>query len=348
MRSRSGHFCGLNDPLAAAAGRACGYPDARFWRNRQCAGVPARLPLPPIVREQNGLVTRQQLFDAGWSKSAVGRACKQWRSLLPGVYLTDCRDVGDEVRQMAALLRWPDAVLSHVTAARCRDWPVLKQTPAWSAWLEPPIASRMQSVHVTAQRWIRAPDGYTTYQADPGPTVYVRDFRITDEVRTLLDVARSAPLPISVPMIDAVIAQSPWLLTQLRQRADELVGHRHVARAQRAIHLASPQAESVLESLLRLLIVLAGLPPPQLQLPVRHPGGTYYADMGYRESRLLIEADGRDRHSEWRKVGEDFVRQNALVAAGWRVLRFTWAQVLFQPDMVIAAIWAALAGSSAR
>jgi very-short-patch-repair endonuclease len=143
-------------------------------------------------------------------------------------------------------------------------------------------------------------------------------------------------------MLDAVIAKSPWLMSEVRNQADHLVGHRNIARAQRAIRLASPQAESVLESLLRLLIILAGLPPPELQIPVRHPRGTYYADMGYHEKRLLIEADGRDHHSEWRKVGEDFVRQNALVAAGWRVLRFTWAQVLFQPEMVIAAIRAAL------
>jgi very-short-patch-repair endonuclease len=32
-----------------------------------------------------------------------------------------------------------------------------------------------------------------------------------------------------------------------------------------------------------------------------------------------------------------------MVAAGWRVLRFTWAQIMFQPEMVIAAIRAALA-----
>ena len=145
-------------------------------------------------------------------------------------------------------------------------------------------------------------------------------------------------------MLDAVFAKSPWLIPEVTSLADRMSGHRNIARAHRALHLSTRLSESVLESLLRLLIVLAGLPPPQLQVPVRHSGGMYYADMGYREQRLLIEADGRDRHSEWRKVGEDFVRQNALVAAGWRVLRFTWAQVLYQPDMVIAAIRAAFVG----
>jgi very-short-patch-repair endonuclease len=289
-----------------------------------------------------GLVTREQLYNRGWSKSAVSRACKQWRSLLPGVYLTDAREVSDEVCGMAALLRWPDAVLSHTSAAKSREWPVLDQSPKWSTWLGSADASFVRSVHVTAQRWIRPSSGYVMHQSSPGPTVYVRDFRITDEVRTLLDVARCAPLPVSVVMLDAVLAKSPWLMSELCRSADSLSGHRNIARAQGAIHLSTLQSESVLESLLRLLIILAGLPPPQLQIPVHHPRGTYYADMGYREIRLLIEADGFDHHSERRKVGEDLVRQNAMVAAGWRVLRFTWAQVLYQPEMVIAAIRAAL------
>jgi very-short-patch-repair endonuclease len=144
-------------------------------------------------------------------------------------------------------------------------------------------------------------------------------------------------------MLDAVFAKSPWLVPEVTSLADRMSGQRNIAKAQKALHLSSRLSESVLESLLRLLIVLAGLPPPQLQIPIRHPDGIYYADMGYRERRLLIEADGRDHHAEWHQVGKDFVRQNALVAGGWRVLRFTWAQVMYQPDMVIGAIRAALA-----
>jgi very-short-patch-repair endonuclease len=71
-------------------------------------------------------------------------------------------------------------------------------------------------------------------------------------------------------------------------------------------------------------------------------GKTYYADMGYRGKRLLIEADGRDHHSKWEQVADDMMRHNGLVGQGWRVLRFTWAQVLFQPELVIAAIREAL------
>ena len=45
--------------------------------------------------------------------------------------------------------------------------------------------------------------------------------------------------------------------------------------------------------------------------------------------------------------GQDFVRQNGLVPYGWRVLRFTWRQVVRQPHMVAAATGAALAALQA-
>jgi very-short-patch-repair endonuclease len=161
---------------------------------------------------------------------------------------------------------------------------------------------------------------------------------VTDHVRTLLDVARTAPLPISLPIIDAALHQQPWLLEPLKAEANCRGGERGISRAQRAIHLASPEAESPLETLLRLLILLAGLPASDTQVEVRTPRKTYYADLGYREQRLLLEADGRKHHSEWKKVSDDMVRHNAMVGAGWRVLRFTWSQIMYQPELVIAAI----------
>jgi very-short-patch-repair endonuclease len=37
------------------------------------------------------------------------------------------------------------------------------------------------------------------------------------------------------------------------------------------------------------------------------------------------------------------VRYNALVTAGWTVLRFTWEQVMFSPDVVVRTVRAAMA-----
>ena len=303
-----------------------------------------RPSLPDLVSRQNGLVTRAQLRKAGWHRHRIEHSVQRWRVVLPEVYLTTPDEIDSHVRGHAALLRWPDALLSHTTAARYLGWPVLDELPAWPRWLVHESWPSDPEVHVTCERRLRSPEGFVCHQASPGPAVYVREVRITEHVRTLLDVASSAPLPIALPIIDAAAHMEPRLLDQLALEADRRGGQRGIARAQRAIHLASSLAESPLETLLRLLIALAGLPAHEVQLPVRAGGKTYFADLGYREQRLVLEADGRDHHSERRKVAADMVRHNAMVGAGWRVLRFTWAQVVYQPDLVIGAIRQALYG----
>jgi very-short-patch-repair endonuclease len=46
-------------------------------------------------------------------------------------------------------------------------------------------------------------------------------------------------------------------------------------------------------------------------------------------------------------MGKDFVRQNGLVPYRWRVLRFTWAQVVHQPEYLAATIGSVLAALAA-
>jgi very-short-patch-repair endonuclease len=176
-------------------------------------------------------------------------------------------------------------------------------------------------------------------------SVLVRGLRVTGDIRTLVDVIRSAPLPVAVCLLDARFRQEPGMRPLVESALENLVGTRGIVGAHRAMLLVDEQSESVLESLLRLLIVLAGLQAPTVQLPVRVGRLNYRADLGYPQARLLLEADGRDYHSEWQAVAGDLARQNALVGDGWRVLRFTWYQVLFEPGLVIAAIRAALAAS---
>ncbi len=65
-------------------------------------------------------------------------------------------------------------------------------------------------------------------------------------------------------------------------------------------------------------------------------------DFAYPEIKLAIEVDGFGVHGTPRAMAKDFVRQNGLVPHGWHVLRFTWRQVTRQPEMVAAAIRAAL------
>jgi very-short-patch-repair endonuclease len=97
-----------------------------------------------------------------------------------------------------------------------------------------------------------------------------------------------------------------------------------------------------MESVLRWLIHEAGLPLPALQHVVRH-GGVFLgrADLAWPERKVLVEFDG-DVHRDRKVFVNDLRRQNAIIAAGWTVLRFTSADVLGRPGEVVAAIRAAL------
>jgi very-short-patch-repair endonuclease len=57
----------------------------------------------------------------------------------------------------------------------------------------------------------------------------------------------------------------------------------------------------------------------------------------------VVETDGFAFHADRTTYRADRRRGNALVLAGWRVLRFSWEDVVHSPDGVVADVRAALA-----
>jgi very-short-patch-repair endonuclease len=102
----------------------------------------------------------------------------------------------------------------------------------------------------------------------------------------------------------------------------------------------SPPASSPWKRI-RLIIVLDGLPVPALQ----HPVGPYVLDLAYPPIRLAVEYDG-EAHRTQRRAMRDLERQAYLSDAGWKVLRFTAAQVMRRPWWVAARIREELARRS--
>jgi very-short-patch-repair endonuclease len=101
-------------------------------------------------------------------------------------------------------------------------------------------------------------------------------------------------------------------------------------------------AESDLETRLLLTIRKAGLPQPSAQYRVTANGHQYRIDLCYPDCMLAIEGDGFSFHGGRQAFESDRVRQNDLVLAGWRVLRFTWRQICYQSDWVVGQIRSAL------
>ena len=101
-------------------------------------------------------------------------------------------------------------------------------------------------------------------------------------------------------------------------------------------------AESPMETRLRWLYITHRLPRPQVQVELRNQRGLLIAraDLYYPSHRLVIEFDG-GYHKE--RLVEDNRRQNLLIDAGYKVLRFTTSDLRDRPDVVVALTRAALA-----
>jgi len=110
----------------------------------------------------------------------------------------------------------------------------------------------------------------------------------------------------------------------------------------RALEHVEPASESAMETRLRMLLVLAGLPRPAAQVTIRDGLHRFVGrpDLFYRDQRLGLEYDG-GIHRE--QLVEDNRRQNRLLDAGVRLLRFTAGDIFDTPDLVINAVRNALA-----
>jgi len=93
---------------------------------------------------------------------------------------------------------------------------------------------------------------------------------------------------------------------------------------------------------LRLLLVLDCLPTPELQREL-HDEAVHFvgrADLYYPRNRLVIEYDGSVHRDS---LADDDRRQNRLVGAGFRLLRFTARDVMRTPDRLVSQVRSAIA-----
>lgn len=122
------------------------------------------------------------------------------------------------------------------------------------------------------------------------------DIPITTLERTIVDVACSAPLPCALVTATAGFraGASPAVVGQI---LEERTGGRGVVQARKVMELCDPDCASPGEVLVRLAAVSAGLPEPQVQVPVGIPGATAWLDIGWPAIKAGLEFDGAVKFS---------------------------------------------------
>lgn len=163
--------------------------------------------------------------------------------------------------------------------------------------------------------------------------------------RTVLECASSLPPEHGIVVADSAarMGADPQMLADLVGRA---VGDRGVRRARDVLALTDARAESAGESVLRYAIITAGIPAPDLQIPVHTRLGRFRVDLGWPEVRLAVEFDGRAKYgaapeSVMQALVAEKRRQEAIEDEGWQVLRFMWPD-LAHPEDIAARIRRAL------
>jgi hypothetical protein len=176
----------------------------------------------------------------------------------------------------------------------------------------------------------------------PGDVLGGPGLRRTSPVRTAWDLASWLdPIP-AVAALDGLLGLGLLTLDDLRKYVRGREGERGWRRAAAAASLADGRAQSVPESQLRVRFVLAGLPRPVSQHPIRLPSGlVLHPDLAWPEYMVAVEYDGM-WHGEPDRLHNDRRRLNQLVGAGWLVLHVTSRRLQRDFAGVLAEVRAAL------
>jgi hypothetical protein len=291
--------------------------------------MPRIVPLPPAARGRAFRITELAEFGISERRSSARDLQRPFRGVRShGLDLTALSDRCAAYRARMT----PDQFFSHSTAAMLHGIPV------------PLTLWRETRLHVSVLRPAYPPD-----------TVGVIGHRL----RAPLVRDTVAGLPVADPVTTWCLLGSIVSIRDLIAAADYLVGPKpkatlaqlevaaaawHGQNGAAALRIALPavrlRVRSPRATLLRLLLVDAGLPEPEINYWIYDDHGQFLAesDLVYPEEKVVLEYEG-DHHrtdaQQWRK---DIARRESLEDAGWRVVRVSADDLDLYPDRLIARI----------
>lgn len=285
---------------------------------------------------QHGLLTRAQVKDAGLSRAQLDRLFD--RRVL--------RAVSRKVLAIAgAPTSWEQSVMVGILTAG--GLAVASHRSALRLWGLRDVDDQLE-LTIPSTRCLSV----------PGTTIH-RSVDIQAEDRTVLD-----GVPVTAAdrsLVDAglifphrevrrLVARSLVLkivtrdrLWTIRERVGRQ-GRNGVIALEQALETLCDEsgADSDPELELRSLLRRSGLDEPVAQHRVALAGETYYLDLSYPSRRLALEYDGYDPHMTIDAFERDRRRQNALVLAGWTILRYTRTDLRDHPAHIVRQVRSAL------
>jgi hypothetical protein len=177
-----------------------------------------------------------------------------------------------------------------------------------------------------------------------GEVQCVAGLPVTTPARTAFDLGRRLPVDDGVLRIDALMNATGVLPDAVVAVMDRHPHVRGVKRLREALELTDGGAESPYESMTRLLLIRAGFPTPQTQIPVTDAWGAVFAriDMGWPEYRVGVDFEGAHHWSDPRQRSWDIERYAMLSGCGWLDERLTSGILHNRPQSFLDRVGAAL------
>ena len=234
---------------------------------------------------------------------------------------------------------------SHHTAAEMLVLPRRQQkgTPEMFHVIRPEGSAHLNRPHVIVHRMKLYSDEITTVDGIP----------VTTPERTWLDMAEMLTVDELVAMGDSCVRvpraafedrDMPLCsLADLQRMIDRHKGKRGLRKAKEAIKLVRVGSDSPQETVLRLAMVRAGLPEPELNVPIIDDDGARHhePDLSYRKYRIGIEYEG-EQHGEDGQIVRDIARSEKYEALGWTEVRISKRHMVNEGKPAVAKVRSAL------
>ena len=243
----------------------------------------------------------------------------------------------------------PGAVLSHNSAALF--WGLPEPSGTWveslrSLTVPVPTTQRARRTESVRLHVGRLPVHHVTRDSE--------GWQVTTLARTAVDVVRGHELPESLIVLDAALRPGCAQLVATPRRAD--YANRKIAEAAAAplteaagwvrerravlsaIAAADPRRETPVESLSMAHFMLASLPLPQCQVPIRTPMGMVYPDFFWPEHRLIGEVDGGVKYQDANAHVREKEREQLLRDLGYRMVRWLGREIRLHPRIVVERV----------
>jgi very-short-patch-repair endonuclease len=153
--------------------------------------------------------------------------------------------------------------------------------------------------------------------------VEMNDMAVATIQRTAFDLGRHLKLGSAVAHLDALARATGLKLEHVTPLVDLYKGARGVRRLNQALVMMDAGSQSPKETWLRLLLIDAGFPRPQTQIPVEDQYGRQFAflDMGWEDMMIAVEYDGDQHRTDRAQYAWDVRRLAQLHELGWIHIR---------------------------